>query len=76
MAIWIRISVLNFGFVFDYLRSIVSPAALTQAIIDCLSVVLLPIREFFTHLETPPLPVKDFKFGLYSALMAMSSEGS
>ena len=29
---------------------------------DCLFGVLRPSRECFTHMETSPLPVKDFKF--------------
>ena len=39
-------------------------------ILVCLFVVLHPTREFFTHNETSPLPVKALLFDLWSALMA------
>ena len=29
---------------------------------DCLCEVFLPTREFFTHMKTSPLPLKDCKF--------------
>ena len=37
----------------------------------CLFMVLRPTREFFTHSETSPLPVKGSSFELCSALMAI-----
>ena len=37
----------------------------------CLFGVLRPTREFFTHMETSPLPVKAADFDLCSALMAI-----
>ena len=36
---------------------------------------LRPIREFFTHMEAPPFPVKDFKFWPISAHMAIEQWG-
>ena len=37
----------------------------------CLFGVFRPTREFFTNLETQPLPMKGCKFDLSSALMAV-----
>ena len=36
---------------------------------------LRPIREFFTHMEAPPFPVKDLKFWPISAHMAIEQWG-
>ena len=35
----------------------------------CLFVVFRPTREFFTHIETSPLPVNAADYDLCSALM-------
>ena len=41
----------------------------------CLFGVYRPIREFFTHMEKSPLPVKGCKFDLCSALMTIEQWG-
>ena len=41
----------------------------------CLFGVFRPIRECFTHMETPPLPAKVCKFDWYSALMTIERWG-
>ena len=35
---------------------------ISRSLIVCLGGVLRPTREFFTHMETSPLPMKGFKF--------------
>jgi hypothetical protein len=46
-------------------------------LIDCLFTVLRAALEYFTYMETSPLPVKDYKkkFGLWSALRAFEQGG-
>ena len=41
----------------------------------CVFGVFQPTREFFTQLETSPLPVKGYKFDLHSELMAIEQWG-
>ena len=48
-----------------------------KSICFCLFGFYRPTREFFTHLETSPLPVKGFKFFTYARhSWPLSSEGS
>ena len=58
---------------FKYL--IKGPLSYNPFCLICLCGVYRPTREFFTHMETSPLPVKGCKFDLYSALMAFEQWG-
>ena len=60
-----------------YCKTCISTFKTLESSLDCLFGLLRPTREFFTHMETSPLPLKVFKSLTYARhSWPLSSEGS